>query len=81
MTISTSNANSTIGGGGASQVCFVTPSGTNEFHGNAYWQNRNNALAANSWFNNRDGIKSPFLNQNQVGGSDHPQQAVLLIQL
>src|SRR5262249_51656026 len=31
--------------------------------------NRNNALAANTWFNNRDGIKRPFLNQNQAGGS------------
>lgn len=68
MTIATSNTNATVGGG-ASQVMFVTPSGTNAFHGKAFWYNRNNALAANDWFNNRDGIKNPFLNQNQLGGS------------
>ncbi len=68
FTISTSNTNATAGGG-ASQVNFVTPSGTNLYHGAAYWYNRNNALAANNWFNNRDGIPNPFLNQNQVGGS------------
>ncbi len=68
VTISTSNTNTTVGGG-ASQVNFVTPSGTNQFHGSGYWYNRNNAVAANTWFNNRDGVKRPFLNQNQVGGS------------
>ncbi len=66
--ITTSNANSTLGGG-AAQVNFVTPSGTNTFHGNAYWYNRNSAFAANDWFNNKDGIGKPFLNQNQFGGS------------
>ncbi len=68
VTISTSNTSS-IAGGGASQVTFVTPSGTNEFHGSGYWQNRNNAVAANTWFNNRDGIERPFLNANWIGGS------------
>src|SRR5262249_50395228 len=67
VTIATSNANASISGG-AAHVNFVTPSGTNEFHGGAYWYNRNSAVAANDWFNNRDGIKNPFLNQNQVGG-------------
>jgi hypothetical protein len=67
MTVSTANTNATVGGG-AAQVSFTTPSGTNEYHGAVYWYNRNNATAANSWFNNRDGIGLPFLNQNQVGG-------------
>lgn len=68
VTLSTSNANPALGGG-SSQVVFSTPSGTNKFRGSAYWTNQNNALAANSWFNNRDGIKLPFRNQNQVGGT------------
>jgi hypothetical protein len=68
VTVSTSNANSSASGG-SSQVQFVTPSGGNQFHGNAYWSNRNNAFAANTWFNNRAGTKIPFLNQNQPGGS------------
>lgn len=68
MTISTSNSSATLGGG-AAQVSFTTPSGTNTYHGSLYWYNRNNALAANSWFNNRDKIALPFLNQNQAGGT------------
>jgi hypothetical protein len=68
FTISTSNANPTAGGG-ASQVMFVTPSGTNSLHGGVFWSNRNSALAANTWFNNQSGVKKPFLNQNQTGGN------------
>ncbi len=67
MTVSTSNSGASSYGGSA-QVNLVSPSGTNEFHGAAYWSNRNNAFAANSWFNNQSGVKIPFLNQNQVGG-------------
>lgn len=68
FTVSTSNASAAVGGG-AAQVSFVTPSGTNTLHGSAYWSNRNNALAANDWFNNSDGIANDFLNQNQFGAS------------
>jgi hypothetical protein len=68
LTISTSNAAPSMGGG-AAQIAFVTPSGTNRYHGAAYWYNRNNAFAANGFFENRDGIGLPFLNQNQLGGS------------
>lgn len=67
VTISSSNSN-VAAGGGATQVSFTTPSGTNQFHGAAYWYNRNNALAANGWFENRNGNGIPFLNQNQAGG-------------
>jgi Carboxypeptidase regulatory-like domain/TonB dependent receptor len=67
MTISTSNANPSMGGG-ASQVVFVTPSGTNQYHGSGYWSNRNSWFSANTWFNNQSGVKRPFLNQNQFGG-------------
>ena len=68
VTVSTSNANASAYGG-SSQVQFVTPSGGNSYHGNAYWSNRNNYFAANTWFNNKAGTKIPFLNQNQAGGS------------
>jgi hypothetical protein len=68
VTVVTSNAGAMFAGGIA-QVSFVTPSGGNRFHGRAFWYNRNNVTAANSWFNNRDGIARPFLNQNQMGGS------------
>lgn len=67
FTVSTSNTNSTMGGGSA-QISFVPPSGTNEFHGATYWYNRNSAVGANDWFNNQSGVAKPFLNQNQIGG-------------
>ncbi|MFN0165996.1 MAG: TonB-dependent receptor domain-containing protein [Bryobacteraceae bacterium] len=67
FTITTSNANASVGGG-AVQVVMVTPSGSNQYHGTALWANRNNYFAANDWFANRDRLPSPFLNQNQYGG-------------
>jgi len=67
VTVSSSNADASTMGG-SSQVSFVTPSGTNQYHGAGYWSNRNSALAANSFFNNQAGVKNPFLNQNQIGG-------------
>ncbi len=68
FTITTQNGNSAVGNG-ASQVNFTTRSGTNEFHGNLYWHNRNSALSAGEWFSNRQGLPKPFLNWNQFGGS------------
>ena len=67
MTISTSNTNPAFGNG-SSQVTFVTPTGTNQFHGGLFEQNRNSYFAANSWFSNQSGTKRPFLNLNQLGG-------------
>ena len=68
MTVITSNSDSNTGFG-ASQINLSTPSGTNKYHGAMLWTNRNSKLAANSWFNNRDGLALPRLNQNQVGAS------------
>jgi hypothetical protein len=68
FTAVTSNQNAAAPGG-ATQLAFETPSGTNTFHGEALWYNRNNALAANNWFNNQSGVALPALNQNQAGFS------------
>jgi len=68
MTLVSSNANAAAFGG-ATETAMSTPSGTNLFHGEALWYNRNNAFSANDWFNNQSGIDKPFLNQNQFGGS------------
>lgn len=68
MTIAVGNASSSIGGG-AAQVVLSTRSGSNEFHGSAYWYNRNSAFSANEFFNNRSGVAIPFLNQNQPGAA------------
>ena len=55
----TSNQN-TAGFGGATQFAMSSPSGTNNFHGEVLWFNRNNAFSANDWFNNQAGIGPPF---------------------
>lgn len=68
VTIASSNVNPTIGGN-ATTISLSSPSGTNEFHGNAYWYNRNSYFAANGWFSNQSGTKRPFLNLNQLGGT------------
>jgi hypothetical protein len=49
-------------------VSVVTKSGTNEFHGSAYDYVRNEALNANSFFNNASGLKKDILKRNQYGG-------------
>jgi hypothetical protein len=51
------------------QVMLVTKSGTNQLHGSAYEYNRNTVTAANSWFNDRDGVPVTPLNRNQFGAS------------
>ena len=68
MTLVTSNANAAASGG-ATETALSTPSGTDIFHGELLWYNRNNHFAANDWFNNQAGIAKPALNQNQFGGS------------
>jgi len=68
VTVTSSNSNASAAGG-SSQIQFVTPSGTNQYHGSAYWSNRNSYFAANTWFNNQSGVKNAFLNQNQLGGT------------
>src|SRR5262249_28607657 len=68
FTIANSNTNSTVGGG-AAQYNFVSPSGTNDLHGELFWQNRNSALAANDWFSNKDGVPQARLNNNLFGGA------------
>lgn len=67
ITVKQSNADASAGGG-SSQVSYVTPSGSNQYHGSAYWSNRNSALASNSFFNNMNGVPKAHLNQNQIGG-------------
>jgi hypothetical protein len=48
---------------------LVTKSGTNAFHGSAWEYIRNNALDANSYFLNQQGVANPPLHYNQFGGT------------
>ena len=68
FTVVTQNANASLGSGGSSQIQYVTARGGTEFHGSLYDYSQNAALASNGFFNNRNGIEKPPLNQNQFGG-------------
>jgi len=68
FTVTTQNAD-VESGGGSSQVSIVTPKGTNNWHGQGFWNYRTNAWAANDWFNDASGIANPNLLRNQGGGS------------
>ena len=65
----TTNATASSGAAGGAQVEMVTKSGTNDFHGNLRWFNRDTFLAANSFFNNTDGVARAKLIRNIFGGS------------
>ena len=69
---------------GASQVNYVTKSGSNQFHGNLYelW-NGSKFNAADYFTNATPGNHKPRSTVNHFGGSvgrpDYPRQAVLLL--
>jgi Carboxypeptidase regulatory-like domain len=56
------NNNATFGRASGGQINLVSKSGTNSFHGSAYWFHQNSVLNANSWDNNHtpDGTGNPF---------------------
>ena len=51
----------------ANQVNVVSKSGTNDLHGSVFWFGRNDALDANTFFNNARGVRKTKLRQNQYG--------------
>ncbi|RPI27983.1 MAG: hypothetical protein EHM61_06610, partial [Acidobacteria bacterium] len=55
-------------GRGAGAVILVqTKSGTNSFHGDAYWYTQNNILNANSYFGNLAGAKKEAIHRHLYG--------------
>lgn len=48
-------------------VNLTTKSGTQQFHGSAYYYSRNEAFNANDWFNNNKGVARPQYRYNTVG--------------
>ncbi|MGE0126638.1 MAG: TonB-dependent receptor [Blastocatellales bacterium] len=66
FTITTQNAGA-ADGAGAAQVKLVTPRGSTEFHGQLFEFHRNDAIDANSFFNNAAGLEKEKLIQNQFG--------------
>ncbi|MFB3903136.1 MAG: TonB-dependent receptor domain-containing protein [Acidobacteriota bacterium] len=66
--ITTSNADVDAGTGG-SQTMMVTRSGSNDYHGQLGYYHRNDALNANSFFNNATGLEKERVRNHQYGGS------------
>src|SRR5262245_11854204 len=63
----TSNYTAEYGRNGGGVISVVTKSGTNSLHGSVYDYLRNDALNANTFFNNRDGVPREVLKRNQFG--------------
>jgi hypothetical protein len=68
--VQSSTYSADIGGAPGGQVNLSTKSGTNTFHGGAWWFNRNDAFTALNGFQPRfPGVKPPRLNRNQYGAN------------
>lgn len=64
--VQTSVAPAQFGRAAGAVVVTSLKSGSNEFHGSAFWFNRNTNLNARDFFNNRP---TPAYNRNQFGGT------------
>lgn len=70
MKVSTSLYDASQGSKGGGALGLVIKSGQKNFHWEGYWQHRNDALNANEWFRNANGVgKRARLLQNVFGGS------------
>jgi hypothetical protein len=68
--VQSSTYSADIGGAPGGQVNLTTKSGSNAFHGGAWWFNRNDAFTALNAFQPRfPGVKPPRLNRNQYGAN------------
>jgi hypothetical protein len=73
--VTTSNNNADEGRSSGAQVALVTKSGTNDFHGTAYWSHRSTGTSANDYFVKLAELQSgqpnepPKLLRNNFGGA------------
>jgi hypothetical protein len=67
--VQTSLFDATQGRNGGGNINAVLKSGDSQFHGAAYEYFRNDALNANDFFDNRNGLARPADKQNLFGGS------------
>ena len=65
----TTGTNDSGSGRGVGQVRLVTKGGTNDFHGDAFYLNRNDYFQANTFFNNLTGTPRERQNQHFFGFS------------
>ena len=64
-----SNFQAEFGRKPGASIMAVTKSGTTQFHGAAFWYQRNEDLNANSFFNNRQSVPTPRYRYITAGGN------------
>jgi len=67
--VATSLYDASLGSKGGGALGLVLQSGTNAFHGEGWWYNRNDDYNANDWFRNHSGEPRGRLLQNVLGGA------------
>lgn len=67
--VNTSGYSAEVGRAAGGVINVITKSGTNDFHGGGFWFFRDRALNANTWANNRNGIRKQPYHFNQFGGN------------
>jgi hypothetical protein len=67
VTLQTSLYDASTGRNGGGNFQIVTKGGTNQWHGSFYWFVQNEALNANEFFFNRDGIERPKASRQEPG--------------
>lgn len=63
------NFNAEYGARSGGQMNVMVKSGTNLFHGSAYYFLRNEAFNANEFFNNKTGVRRPRYRYHNLGGT------------
>jgi len=73
VSVSTTGLGADAGGQGAMQIRLTTKRGTDQYHGQVLYQGSNEALNANSWFRNYQGLpRNKNRNHNAVGSIGGP---------
>ncbi|MCA1575332.1 MAG: carboxypeptidase regulatory-like domain-containing protein, partial [Acidobacteria bacterium] len=67
--VTVANPTASYGRSGGAQVTLVTKRGGNDFHGSVYAYHQNDNLNANTWNNNRLGIRRPEAKDHRFGTS------------
>lgn len=67
--IVTTMFDASLGRSNGGAISITTKTGTNEFHGTAFYYTQTEALNANAWENNRVGIPHPVVDMYSFGGT------------